>query len=72
MDLIRVFSPRLWSTPDGIQNARCSKSGLKRILRPGDLIVGDIDGCVLVPIGHAEAVLETAREIDEREAEQAG
>lgn len=41
------------------------------IVHPGDLIVGDIDGCVVVPIAHAEAVLEMAREIDAREAEQA-
>ena len=41
------------------------------IVHPGDLIVGDIDGVVCVPIEHAEAVLEMSREIDEREAEQA-
>ena len=70
MVLIRIFfrdfSPHLI----GIQNAGCWKSGLKRILHPGDLIVGDIVGCVLVPIVHAEAVLEMGRNIDEREAEQ--
>lgn len=41
------------------------------IVHPGDLIVGDIDGVVCVPRDHAEAILEMAREIDEREAEQA-
>ena len=41
------------------------------IVRPGDIIVGDVDGVVAVPRDHAEAVLEMAREIDAREAEQA-
>lgn len=41
------------------------------IVHPGDIIVGDIDGVVVVPRGHAEEVLEMAREIDAREAEQA-
>ena len=46
MVLIRIFfrdfNPHLIS----IQNAGCWKSGLKLILHPGDLIVGDIVGCV--------------------------
>lgn len=41
------------------------------IVRPGDIMVGDIDGVVCVPREHAAAVLEMAREIDAREAEQA-
>jgi regulator of RNase E activity RraA len=41
------------------------------IVHPGDLIVGDVDGVVCVPIAHAEEVLKMAQEIDEREAEQA-
>lgn len=41
------------------------------IVHPGDIIVGDIDGVVCVPIAHAEAVLKLAQEIDAREAEQA-
>ena len=40
------------------------------IVHPGDIIVGDVDGIVVVPQRHAEAVLEMAREIDAREAEQ--
>jgi regulator of RNase E activity RraA len=38
-------------------------------VRPGDIVVADEDGVVIVPREHAEAVLERAREIDKREAE---
>lgn len=41
------------------------------VVHPGDIIVGDVDGLVVVPRDHAEAVLAMSREIDEREAEQA-
>lgn len=40
-------------------------------VKPGDIIVADIDGVVCVPRDHAEAVLAMAQEIDAREAEQA-
>ncbi|MDJ0951057.1 MAG: RraA family protein [Alphaproteobacteria bacterium] len=40
------------------------------IVHPGDLIVGDPDGVVVVPHQHAQAVLDMAEEIDQREAEQ--
>lgn len=40
-------------------------------VRPGDLIVGDLDGVVVVPQHSLEAVLRLATEIEEREAEQA-
>lgn len=41
------------------------------IVKPGDIIVGDIDGVVRVPREHAEEILLMAQEIDTREAEQA-
>jgi len=41
------------------------------MVHPGDILVGDVDGVVVVPRAHAEAVLAMALEIDAREAEQA-
>lgn len=41
------------------------------IVRPGDIIMGDVDGLVCIPRDHAEEILIMAREIDQREAEQA-
>ena len=40
-------------------------------VNPGDLIVGDLDGVVVVPNAHVAAVLEMATDIELREAEQA-
>ncbi len=40
-------------------------------VHPGDIIVGDADGVVVVPRGKADEVLKTAQEIDKRELEQA-
>jgi regulator of RNase E activity RraA len=40
-------------------------------VRPGDIIVADVDGVVVVPREHAETVLKMAQEIDVRELEQA-
>ena len=40
-------------------------------VNPGDLIVADIDGVVVVPQAHVDAVLKMATEIEVREAEQA-
>ena len=50
-------------------NVEVSMGGV--IVNPGDIIVGDVDGVVVVPRDHAEEVLEMARDIDAREAEQA-
>ena len=41
------------------------------LVHPGDIVVGDIDGVVVVPHQHAEAVLALAQQIDAREADQA-
>lgn len=40
------------------------------IVHPGDLIVADLDGVVVVPKEYVQAVLEKATEIEIREAEQ--
>ncbi|MDR5733993.1 RraA family protein [Caballeronia sp. LZ025] len=40
-------------------------------VHPGDIIVADIDGVIVVPREHADAVLKLSQEIDERELEQA-
>lgn len=41
------------------------------VVHPGDIIVGDVDGVVVVPHAQADAVLAMAQEIDARELEQA-
>ncbi len=41
------------------------------VVNPGDILVGDVDGVVVVPRAQAEAVLAMAQEIDARELEQA-
>jgi regulator of RNase E activity RraA len=41
------------------------------MIHPGDIIVADIDGVIVVPFKHAEAILAMSKEIDERELEQA-
>lgn len=41
------------------------------VIHPGDILVGDVDGVVAVPRDRAAEVLVMAREIDQREAEQA-
>ena len=41
------------------------------LIRPGDLIIGDVDGVVCVPQEYVEAVLRESQSIDSRELEQA-
>ncbi|EJL6751067.1 RraA family protein [Vibrio alginolyticus] len=41
------------------------------LIRPGDLIIGDVDGVVCVPQEHVEAILRESQSIDSRELEQA-
>jgi 4-hydroxy-4-methyl-2-oxoglutarate aldolase len=41
------------------------------MVHPGDIVVGDVDGVVIVPKAQAEEVLKMAQEIDARELEQA-
>lgn len=41
------------------------------MVHPGDIVVGDIDGVVVVPHAQAAEVLAMAQEIDSRELEQA-
>ncbi len=40
-------------------------------INPGDIVVGDVDGVVVVPKEHAAEVLAMAQAIDQRELEQA-
>jgi 4-hydroxy-4-methyl-2-oxoglutarate aldolase len=41
------------------------------MVHPGDIVVGDVDGVVIVPKAQAAEVLQMAQEIDARELEQA-
>lgn len=41
------------------------------MVHPGDIVVGDVDGVVVVPQAQAAEVLKVAQEIDVRELEQA-
>lgn len=41
------------------------------LVHPGDIVVGDVDGVVVVPQAQAAEVLRVAQEIDARELEQA-
>ena len=41
------------------------------VVHPGDIVVGDVDGVVIVPKAQALEVLAMAQEIDSRELEQA-
>jgi len=41
------------------------------VVHPGDIVVGDVDGVVIVPHAKAREVLAMSQEIDSRELEQA-
>lgn len=41
------------------------------VVHPGDIVVGDVDGVVVVPIAKAAEILAMSQEIDQRELEQA-
>ncbi|MDF2962827.1 MAG: L-lactate dehydrogenase LldD [Paenibacillus sp.] len=48
-------------------NVPVSLNGM--VIHPGDIILGDEDGLVTIPLGHAEQILQLVQEQQEREAE---